>query len=119
MKSMFLKRVMIMFFLSSCFVFSQDSSIAKGEAVYKKRCFGCHGAAGDIKAFGISRKLTELSSEEIMERLKTLSDKKMQGIGGASETMHKQIAAVNKEEYEAVSAYIISVFAKKDNTTTK
>ncbi|MDR2342361.1 MAG: cytochrome c [Campylobacteraceae bacterium] len=124
MKNIFLKHIIVIFFLSSCFVFSENSSIAKGEDIYRKRCFGCHGSTGNIKAFGVSRKLIELSSKEMTERLKTLSDKKMQSVGGASGTMHKQISAVNKEEYEAVLAYVISVFAKADienavNSTTK
>jgi mono/diheme cytochrome c family protein len=101
---------MVIFFLSNCFLFSQDNSISKGQEVYKKRCIGCHGPSGDVKAFGVSRKLTELTASEMADRLKVLSDKKMQGIGGASGTMHKQISAVSKEEYEAVLAYIISAF---------
>jgi cytochrome c553 len=124
MKNRFLRYVLVMVFASSCFVFSQDSFVLKGQEVYKKRCFGCHGQEGDVKAFGVSRKLVDLTAAELTERFKVLSDKKMQGVGGASGTMHKQISAVSKDEYEAVLAYVISVFAKADdkkssNTTTK
>ncbi|MDR3178303.1 MAG: cytochrome c [Campylobacteraceae bacterium] len=114
MKNKFLKYIVVVVLLSGCFVFAQDDSAAKGEEVYKKRCFGCHGSAGDIKAFGVSRKLIDLSAKDVAERLKTLSDKKMQGVGGASGTMHKQISAVSKEEYEAVLSYVTFTFAKKD-----
>ncbi|MDR1285450.1 MAG: cytochrome c [Campylobacteraceae bacterium] len=111
MKNGFLKCILVTVFLSNCFLFSQSNSAVDGQEVYKKRCVGCHGPSGDVKAFGVSRKLTELTAGEMANRLKALSDKKMQGVGGASGTMHKQISAVSKEEYEAVLAYITSAFA--------
>ncbi|MDR0408369.1 MAG: cytochrome c [Campylobacteraceae bacterium] len=112
MKNRFFKCVVTMVFLSCCFLFSQDNSTVEGQEIYKKRCLGCHGHSGDVKAFGVSRKLIELTASEMTDRLKVLSDKRMQGVGGASGTMHKQISAVNQEEYEAVLEYIISAFAQ-------
>ena len=92
---------------------SKKNTLALGESIYKKRCFGCHGSEGEIKAFGISRKLTDIPADETSEKLKAFTDKKLQGIGGATETMHKQVTAINKQEYEAVLEYVLKTITPK------
>jgi mono/diheme cytochrome c family protein len=91
----------------------KKDALTLGESVYKKRCFGCHGSEGEVKAFGISRKLTEITSDETSEKLKAFTDKKLQGIGGATETMHKQVTAISKQEYDAVLDYVLKNITPK------
>jgi len=84
----------------------------EGKNLFKKKCMGCHGDEGGINAFGISRKLAQMSSAEITERLKSFTDKK-QTHNGASAVMSRQASTLSKAESEAIIKYI-STLSQKD-----
>lgn len=69
-----------------------DTSYVQAEATYKRDCATCHGAKGEIEANGISRKISEIESGEILDALISYRDGTYQGIArfvkqSASETM--------------------------------
>lgn len=44
---------------------SQDFNLARGEELYKKTCQHCHGEKGQSRAYATSRKLSEMTAEQI------------------------------------------------------
>ena len=44
---------------------SQDFNLARGEELYKKSCAHCHGEKGQTRAHSTSRKLSEMTAEQI------------------------------------------------------
>jgi cytochrome c553 len=91
---------------------TESSDGNDGKSLFKRKCTGCHGDEGDINAFGISRKLGQMSSAEITERLKAFTDKKIQTHGGVSAVMSKQAAMLSKSEYEAILKYLSTLSQK-------
>lgn len=49
---------------------NQKFSIEKGLIAYENNCKSCHGEKGNTRAMGVSRKLSELSAEEIESQVR-------------------------------------------------
>ncbi|MDR1614661.1 MAG: c-type cytochrome [Campylobacteraceae bacterium] len=113
MKSIFLKIVFTCTVIAMpCSSFAQEAEDDTGRQIFSKKCSGCHGKDGNTAAFGISRKLVEISASEMGERLSLFStDKNLQNAGGVSGVMSKQVAMLNKQEFESVLLYIKQNFA--------
>ncbi|MDR0666373.1 MAG: c-type cytochrome [Campylobacteraceae bacterium] len=111
MKSSLLKIIFICI-LVPCSSFAQEAEENIGEQIFKKKCAGCHGKDGNVQAYGISRKLTEIPSAEMGDRLKLFqSDKNLQNSGGVSAVMGKQVSVLDKQEFGGVLLYIQQNFA--------
>lgn len=82
-----------------------------GAEIYKKKCSGCHGIDGNTPAYGISRKLTELDTSELRDKLKYYTSRVIIESKGVTAVMGKQTAKLNSTEYKDVLDYITSVFA--------
>lgn len=89
------------------------SDALNGEEVYKKKCLGCHGTGGTTPAFGISRKLVDLTKVELKDKLKSYTAPDVVNSKGVTAVMGKQTAKLNKQEYDDVLEYITS-FASED-----
>ncbi|MDR0467778.1 MAG: c-type cytochrome [Campylobacteraceae bacterium] len=83
-----------------------------GETIFKKRCAGCHGVDGTSPAYGISRKLAEMTKSEMTEKLSSYTSKEILNSKGVTAVMGKQTAALSKKEYEEVLKYISSFAVK-------
>jgi cytochrome c553 len=95
-----------------CSLFAQETENNTGEQIFKKRCAGCHGKDGRIQAYGISRKLIEIPSAEIGDRLTLFhNDKNLQNSGGVSGVMSKQASNLTRQEFGDILSYIQRNFA--------
>lgn len=48
---------------------SQDFNLARGEELYLKKCAHCHGEKGDRSAYGSSRKLNQMTAQQINDAI--------------------------------------------------
>ncbi|MDR1976482.1 MAG: c-type cytochrome [Campylobacteraceae bacterium] len=113
MKNIFLKIVFVCAcIMIPCSSFAQEAGDDIGEQIFRKKCSGCHGRDGKTQAFGISRKLAEMPSSEIKDRLTLFyNDKNLQSSGGVSGVMSKQTSALNKQQFDGVLSYVQKNFA--------
>lgn len=88
-------------------VFVSAQEVVSGEEIYKKKCSGCHGVDGTIKAYGISRQLIEIPADEMREKLKFYTTNAVRNSSGVTAVMGKQTARLDKIEYRAVLEYIL------------
>lgn len=72
-----------------------------GAAIYKTKCAGCHGAAGEGK-MGPALKGTSLSADQIADAL-------LKGAPGKKAPHGKAMAGVTAEQASAVAAYVKSL----------
>ncbi|MDR0762555.1 MAG: c-type cytochrome [Campylobacteraceae bacterium] len=113
MKTILLKIIFIcLCIIIPCSSFAQEAEEDIGGQIFKKRCAGCHGKDGKVQAYGISRKLVEISSAEMNDRLILFnSDKNLQNSGGVSAVMSKQTSNLNQQEFNSVLLYVQQNFA--------
>jgi len=80
------------------------ASSANGEALYKK-CAGCHGADGKMKALGKSAPIAGWDVEKTVEALKgyKAGTRNVHGMGGL---MKGQVASYSDDDIKAVAEYI-------------
>lgn len=103
---------LVLLILLPSFLFS-DTDL-NGAEIYKKKCSGCHGVEGTTPAYGISRKLTELTQDELKDKLKFYTAHDIINSKGVTAVMGKQTAKLNKQEYDEVLKFIVSEFAVKN-----
>jgi mono/diheme cytochrome c family protein len=72
-----------------------------GAAIYKAKCAGCHGAAGQGK-IGPALKGTSLSPEQIADAL-------LKGAPGKKAPHSKPMAGLTADQASAVAAYVNSL----------
>ena len=72
-----------------------------GAAIYKTKCAGCHGAAGEGK-MGPALKGTSLSADQIADAL-------LKGAPGKKAPHGKAMAGVTADQASAVAAYVKSL----------
>lgn len=86
-------------------VFAMMSGMAfaaeDGAAIYKAKCAGCHGAAGEGKV-GPALKGTSLSADEIADAL-------LKGAPGKKAPHGKAMAGLTADQASAVAAYVKSL----------
>lgn len=93
-------------------------SVERGRELYAKNCASCHGENGEKRAYGTSRKLTQISAEDIEAAFSGyLNDSEF---GGNKREMMKTIVA--KTSYKDLGAIIAFLKGKdalryKENTT--
>jgi len=76
-------------------------------AIYKAKCASCHGAHGELKALGASKKIGDMSEEEIKTALEGY---KAGTYGGKMKNvMAPQASGLSESEIDALSAYIASL----------
>ena len=69
-----------------------------GAAIYKAKCAGCHGAAGEGK-MGPALKGTSLSADQIADVL-------LKGAAGKKAPHRKAMAGLTADQASAVAAYV-------------
>jgi len=72
-----------------------------GAAIYKAKCAGCHGAAGEGKV-GPALKGTSLSTDQIADAL-------LKGAPGKKAPHGKPMAGLTADQASAVAAYVKSL----------
>jgi cytochrome c len=72
-----------------------------GAAIYKAKCAGCHGAAGEGKV-GPALKGTSLSTDQIADAL-------LKGAPGNKAPHGKPMAGLTADQASAVAAYVKSL----------
>lgn len=78
---------------------------ADGEAIYKSKCFSCHGDKASKSALNKSQVIAGWDAEKIVTSLNGYKN----GEGGAMKSVMKPIAtALNDDDLKAVSATIAS-----------
>jgi mono/diheme cytochrome c family protein len=86
-------------------VFAMMSGMAfaaeDGAAIYKAKCAGCHGAAGEGK-IGPALKGTSLSADQIADAL-------LKGAPGKKAPHSKAMAGLTADQASAVAAYVKSL----------
>jgi len=80
----------------SCLGFAED-----GAALYKAKCAGCHGAAGEGKV-GPSLQKTTLSDKQIADVLTN-------GAAGKKAPHAKGIAGLTADQASAIATYVASL----------
>lgn len=83
------------------------ASLFAAPAADYKKCVSCHGVIGDKSALGKSKKLTDMSQDEITIALKGY---KNGTYGGPMKGLMKgQVARYSEPELEAMASYIKSL----------
>ncbi len=79
---------------------AQSAEIDQGLRLYADRCANCHGTTGEKKALGRSRKLHDMTSQEIEEKLLSYQ------LGQPAKSMKDRMkSGLTAEEIEAIAAF--------------
>ena len=93
-----MKNVILTLMIASTMMLAAD-----GADLYKK-CAGCHGANGEKVALGKSKVIQNLTQEQLKASLTGYKDG---SYGGSMKSLMKgQVAALNAEQIDSLSAYI-------------
>ncbi|MDO5046715.1 c-type cytochrome [Campylobacter sp.] len=80
-------------------------SVEKGRELYAKNCASCHGENGEKRAYGASRKLTEISAEDIEAAFSGYLNDPEYG-GNKREMMKTVVAKTNYKDLGAIIAFL-------------
>ena len=94
-----MKRCMMM--LTAMAVFSSLAWAQDGAALYKTKCAGCHGAAGEGKV-GPSLQKTSLTDKQIADLLTN-------GAAGKKAPHAKGVAGLTPDQATALASYVASL----------
>lgn len=80
------------------------SSMADGKTVFQK-CISCHGPDGNLKALNVSKDITQLSIDEIVNSMKEYKagTRNSYNMGAV---MQGQMATLTESDIKAVAEYI-------------
>jgi len=76
----------------------------RGEEVYKKHCISCHGLNGEEESYNTSRKINEMSEEEIKIAFRDYDNNEKDN--GMAIIMKPYVGLVFGDDLDAVSKYI-------------
>jgi cytochrome c553 len=102
---MFTKTVLLVVALCLFTEFSYAQSIENGEAIFKKRCIGCHGRDGRNKAFGKSNIIAGQPTAALREHLAFYKDSDFNERTSTA-VMSKQVRKLDDKEIADVTAYV-------------
>lgn len=80
-------------------------SVERGRELYAKNCASCHGESGEKRAYGASRKLTQISAEEIEAAFSGYLNDTQYG-GNKRDIMKPIVAKTNYKDLGAIIAFL-------------
>lgn len=83
----------------------QDFNIARGEKLYLARCASCHGVKGEIKVGGKTRRLNEMTGQQINDAIIGYANNPDYG-GDSRHIMRTYAVATNYRDLGDMIAYI-------------
>ena len=83
----------------------QDFNLARGEELYLAKCAHCHGEKGEKSAYGESRKLKDMSAQQITDAIIGYANNPQYG-GDKNNIMQPFAVAVNYRDLGDIISYI-------------